>query len=761
LEQVVSFLFKYKEAIFSKGQFSFGAHPSLLLILAIVLVMAGLIYFIYSKRLSQLSQISRALLMVLRVSLFGLILFCLMRPVIVVPSVLPQSSFVAVLMDDSASMKIPDENGQTRLQAVKNLMARDGQMFTSLSDKFKIRLFKFSNAAERAEDAAQLKGEGTETNLESSLEQVTRELAGVPLSGLVLVTDGAETRTGDLTALLGDLRSRGLPVFTVGAGQPALETDVELVRVMAARRVLVGSTVSAELQMRASGIKNRPVRIDLSEDGRLLRSDTVQLKGIDATEVVRVNFNPSTAGLHKYTFSVPPMDGELVTDNNSQEILIQVNDSHPRVLYVEGEPRWEYGKLRAAMAEEKNVLLVSLLRSAEGKFYRQGIDTPDELTAGFPKTEEELFKFDAVILGNIEATFFAFEQLKNLEQFVSRRGGALLCLGGSKAFDPGGYANTPIADLSPVYLGGKPKAEGETQSFKARPSERGKDHPIVRLSSQPELNLKAWDDLPAITLPEVFTNLKPGASVILEAHSKLDKNLVVPLLVEERYGRGRTLALLASDTWRWRMMLETKNTSFEAFWKNLTRYLVESVGRPMEVATERTSYGDGEPVQIRATMMDRKFLSISDAEVHARVTAPSGKITEVNLTADLARGAEGYTAALVPDEEGIYKIEASARKTSRETDGRSAEASFLVGPINREAFGAAQNRDLLKRIAAETGGAYYPLAKSADLVDDLTHVEGTNSVRETRDLWDMPINFLLLVGLASAEWFIRKRKGLA
>src|SRR5262249_47983329 len=158
-------------------------------------------------------------------------------------------------------------------------------------------------------------------------------------------------------------------------------------------------------------------------------------------------------------------------------------DTHPKVLYVEGEPRWEYGKVRAAMAEEKSVVLVSLLRSAEGKFYRQGIEAPEELVTGFPKTEEELFKYDAVMIGSVEATFFAFERLRNLEQFVSRRGGTLLCLGGSKAFDAGGYANTPMADLLPLYLGGQLKAEGESQTFKARPSDRQQDHPAVRLQN--------------------------------------------------------------------------------------------------------------------------------------------------------------------------------------------------------------------------------------------------------------------------------------
>src|SRR5262249_47855799 len=289
-------------------------------------------------------------------------------------------------------------------------------------------------------------------------------------------------------------------------------------------------------------------------------------------------------------------------DNNSQEILVQVDDNHPKVLYVEGEPRWEYGKIRGGMAEEKNVVLVSLLRSADGKYYRQDVENGDELSGGFPKSEEDLFKYDALMIGSVEATFFTFEQLRQIEQFVSRRGGSLLALGGTRSLDGGGYADTPMADLLPVYLTGQAVEPGESQTFKAAPSERGREHPAAQLAEQVEANARAWEEMPAISLPETLTALKPGATVILDAHDVKDRNLTVPLLVEERYGRGRTFAFLASDTWRWRMMLEFSNKSFENFWRNLLRYVVQSARHRLEASTERTFYSKGEPVLIRAEL---------------------------------------------------------------------------------------------------------------------------------------------------------------
>lgn len=767
MEQVVSFLFNHRQALFSKSQFSFGARPSVLLIVALVAGLALLAYFLYAVPAVRLALRWRVALIALRCALVAVILFCVMRPVIVVPSVIPQSSYAAVLMDDSASMKLTDDGTHTRLETVKQLMSANSPFYSALSDKFKLRAYKFSTTADRVQNASELSGSGDQTNLTSALDQASRESAGLPMSGIIVISDGAnnagasdDDRSSSLSNTLASLRSRGLPVFVIGVGPDSLEGDVELVRATAPRRALAGSPVTSELLIRASGAR-KSVTVDLSEDNHVMRTQEVPVQG-DATTVARVTFTPSSPGLHRYTLTARPPSDDPIPDNNSQELVIDVVDWKPKVLYIEGEPRWEYAKLRESVAEEKNIQLVSVLRSADGKFYRQGIENADELVNGFPKSEEELFKYDAVIIGSIEATFFTFDQLKAVEQFVSRRGGTLVALGGPKSFNAGGYGTTPLADLLPIYLSGSKETSTESQTFKAAPADRGRDHPAARLVDQPDANAKAWDQMPAITLPEIISETKPGASIILEARSTKEKNQVRPLLVEERYGRGKTMALLASDTWRWRMMLEFKDKSFETFWRNLLRYTVESAPRPVEASTERSFYGTGEQMRIRAEVADEKFIKIADAAVSAHITSPSGHAVDVQMKQTVEGGFEGYAGSFRPEEDGLYRVEVTARRAGSKNPALApALTSFIVGPLNREAREAAQNRELLKRIASETGGGYYTAAQTDKLIEDITHKEGAGSIRVPYDLWDMPINFLLIVGLAAGEWFIRKRKGLA
>ena len=337
-------------------------------------------------------------------------------------------------------------------------------------------------------------------------------------------------------------------------------------------------------------------------------------------------------------------------------------------------------------------------------------------------------------------------------------------MAGGRSFDAGKYANTPIGDLLPFILDDRIDGSEvmEPGSWKAALTQRGAKHAITRLADTREQSAKEWEGLPAITIPEYLTATKPGATVILEAHNTKDKARTVPLLAEQRYGRGRTMALLTSDTWRWRMQLESKNTSHENFWRQTLRYLVSNTPNPIEVISERDVYAASDPVRIRSEVHDKKFEAIKDATVTARITKPSGQSVEMpmnfNFPAESA-DANDYQAEYKPDEQGLYKIELTAKKGG--TTLGTAQSSFLVTELNREFHDAAQNVELLKRIAAETGGKYFPLSKANDLLEELNYLEGKNSERVSLDLWDMPINLLLLLGLASAEWFLRKRKGLA
>jgi uncharacterized membrane protein len=558
------------------------------------------------------------------------------------------------------------------------------------------------------------------------------------------------------------LRARDIPVFTVGVGNTARPVDAELTRINMPRRVLVGSRVNIETYVGLSGYQATKVLLGVREDGRAIKTEEFNLRGND-TQAVNLEITPTTPGIHRYTVEVTPLDGELTIENNKQDALVDVISGPLRLLHVEGEPRWELGKIRESLAlNEKNIVLVSLQRTGENKFYRQGVGSEGELATGFPLTEEELFSYDGLVIGSVEAGFFTADQLRAIEAFVARRGGGLLAIGGRLAFDGGKYKGTTIEDLLPVSLTGGPTDDANSFAPVYKPvlTGAGQTHPITRLQDDRGANQKAWNELPPISVSEVLANVKPGASVLLEARRvEGSGSQSAPLLVQQRYGRGQTLALTASDTWRWRMRMDSKNNAHETFWRQMLRYVVSGTPQQIEIGSERDVYALDDTVNIVADIRDKRYNAVSDAHATARVTKPSGAIVDVPLTFTTLNSVNTYAGQFKADELGEHRIELTGTSTGLGT--LSAKSSVLVSDLNREYYSAAQNSDLLKRISAETGGKYYTPAEAQSLLDDLVYRQTPYSERVTKDLWDMPINFLLIVGLLSAEWFLRKREGLA
>jgi len=762
MDQLLQFFFKYKWSLFSKGDLQLAGRPAWIVILLVALALGGLVYFVYVRPHYRIAQGRQIALISLRVVLLSLMAFLLMRPVLVVSSVIPQSTSVAVVADASKSMDLKDENGQSRMEAMKNTLT--GKFSSDLDSKFKVRLHRFADTIDRVNGPGELSASGAATDITGALMEASKDTGGLPLSAVILMSDGGANTTADLSAALRDLRARNIPVYTVGYGSTKSFKDAEMVRVSTPRRVLVGSAVNAEVLLRVTGFGDGSpgkVIVAVSEDGRAVKTETVDVRGTEA-QAANIEFTPAAAGVHRYSFEIKNLDGEMTYENNVQEALIEVTDTRPKVLYIEGEPRWEYGKMRASLAKnEKNLILVSVLRSADGKFYRQGVESGEELESGFPKTEEDLFGYQGLMLGSMEANFFNYEQLKMIEQFVARRGGGFIALGGTRSFDAGRYANTPVAGMLPLDLDDRiEEAEMPAVSnFKAELTARGRTHAVTRLNEDRNLSAKAWEELPPITVPEVLPQIKPGATIILEARSLADRARTVPLLAEERYGRGRTLVLTASDTWRWRMMLDSKNTSHETFWRQLLRYLVSSTPGPIEVATEREVYHAGDTVTLRAEVNDKKFEIIKDAQVLARVTDPEGATEELVMTFGLGENSPDFRSEYRPTKNGLHRVEIIARQKGADI-GRAA-TSFFRSDKSREYNDARQNVELLKRIAAETGGKYFEGSKSGDVPEEVSYLEGKNSQKVSKDLWDMPFNLFLLVGLAAGEWFLRKRSGLA
>jgi len=757
LENLFRFLFKYPPLLFQQGDFSWGLSRPVLLAVVAAAAVAVLALLTYRGVAPTDRKIDRAVLVALRLAAVAVLLFCLFRPTLILKAAVPQQNFLGVLVDDSRSMSIADRDGQPRSAFVQEqLNGPTSPLLAALSQKFVVRFFRFSSSSDRVNAAGELKYGGTSTRLAPALDRARDELAGLPLAGLVMVSDGADTSDAAIDETLAGLKARSIPVFTVGVGQERFAHDVQVTRVETPRAVLKGTALVVDVVLSQTGYGGKTVPLSIEDDGRIVSTQEVTLPADGESATVKVRFTANEAGARLFRFKVPTQPDEQVTQNNARDALIQVNDRREKILYFEGEPRFEMKFIRRAVEEDKNLQVTILLRTAENKYWRGDVSSPDELIGGFPKTREELFSYRSVILGSVEAASFTPEQLRMLADFVSKRGGGLLMLGGRRAFAEGGWGGTPVGEVLPVVI--EQSNEKYFSEISAKPTRAGVSFPVTQVAGDERASNAKWNDLPPVSMVNSVRESKPGATVLLTGVDNRKQDQIV--LAYQRYGRGKAIALPIQDSWLWKMdaKIAVTDTTHAMFWRRLVRWLVDGVPEQVNVTTTTDRVEPGEAVKLAAEVLDPAYIEVNDSRVLARITSPTGKTTEVPVEWTVTRDGD-YRASFVPDESGIYDVQVSAERDQKQLGKASMHVRVSAG--DAEYFDAAMRAPLMKRIAEDTGGRFFTAASVASLPEAISYSGRGVTVVEERELWDMPALFIMLVGLVAAEWGYRRMRGLA
>jgi uncharacterized membrane protein len=759
------FLFKYPRVVFEQGDFTFAASRSMTLTVLLVAALAAAALITYRGISSEGPVRERLVLVLLRLGVLAVLIICLFRPTLVLRAAVPQQNFLGVIVDDSRSMTIADRDGLPRTDFVQKEFGAEGALHKALSDRFVLRHFKFSTAADRLNNVADLKYGGTSTRLGSALERARDELSGLPLAGLVMITDGADTSDEALDESIAALKARSIPVFTVGVGQQEFERDIQITRVETPRATLKGTSLAVDVVVTQTGYGGDTVPLQVEDDGRIVSSQQVRLPADGESATVRVNFTATDGGPRVFRFKIPSQENEQVAQNNTRDALVEVHDRVEKVLFMEGEPRFEYKFIGRAVQDDKNLQVVRLLRTAEDKYYRQDIGKADELAAGFPKTREELFQYRALILGSVEAASFSPDQLRMLADFVSKRGGGLLMLGGRRSFAEGGWAGTPVAEVLPVEFDANAARGNAPEYFShlnVRPTRAGATYPVTQLAATEQESTAKWNDMPAVSTVNAVRAVKPGATALLTGTGEDRREQIV--LAFQRYGRGRAMAFPIQDSWLWQMDAEVAvdDMTHEMFWRRMVRWLVDGVPEHVGIATAVDRVDPGEPIKLTAEVVDPAFVEVNDAQVITEVRAPSGKVSELKLEWTVTRDGE-YRGTFVPDEVGTYEVKTTATRFkdgATQTLGSSViHARASAG--DSEYFDAAMRASLLTRISEETGGRFFTAADARSLPEAISYTGRGVTVVEERDLWDMPVLLILLLSIIAAEWGYRRVRGLA
>ena len=756
-------LFRYPVAVFSKGQFVLlSAWPGWILLVLIVLACGGLAVLV-RLRLKDAAPAMRGgrawTVWGMQSALVSLLLLLLWQPAIRVAELSSQQNIIAVVVDDSHSMAIADSDGKARETAA--VTALQNGVIDGLQKRFQTRLYRLGDGLKQIKDLKEVASAETATHLGEGLKQLAEETSDLPVGAVVLLSDGGENAQGAGGSTIGlqaleALHNRRLPVHTIGFGKTESEHDVEMQDVGVVANAVANARVTATVSFTQFGYPGQPATVTVREGDKMIAAQPVTLAANGVIQTQPMTFSAGAAGAKNLRFSVEPLQGEENLANNALTRPMLVRDTKRRILYIEGEPRWEFKFIRRAEEDDPTVQLVTMLRTSENKIYRQGIKDPGELADGFPTRAEELFGYSGIIIGSVDSDYFTPLQQELLREYVDRRGGGILFLGGRSSLSDGGWGASSLNDLLPTFL---PSGRNNfhRNSATVELTSDGVDSPITRLLDDPGKNAERWKKLTYLADYQDPGAPKPGATVLAvmnAAHHKL------PLLITQSYGHGRTAVMATGGTWRWQMSEALGDPSHDLFWQQLLRWLIADSPGPVSAAMPSRTLMDEGHVKLTAQVRDLQFQPASDAHVTAHVVGPQG--VDALLDMQPSQDTPGlYEADWTAEKPGSYIAEVTAEAPGAKTQelGRDALTFERENGV-AENFHTTQNQHLLEQLAEQTGGRYWKTSELKDLPRDISYSEAGISVRTTKELWDMPIVFLLLLGLPIAEWLLRRKWGV-
>jgi hypothetical protein len=542
-------------------------------------------------------------------------------------------------------------------------------------------------------------------------------------------------------------------VHTVGFGSVDRTRDVELEDVSIASSAIANARLTATVSLKQNGFSGEKATLTVRDGDKTLATREITLPPNGVLQTEQLYFSAGEAGAKSLRFEIEPLAGEENPNNNTMTRPVLVTDAKRRILYVEGEPRWEFKFIRRAEDDDPTVQIVSMLRTSENKIYRQGISDPGELADGFPVRPENLFDYAGIIIGSVDADYFTPLQQELVREYVDRRGGGVLFLGGRSSLSDGGWGASSMNDLLPTFL---PPGRNNfhRNSATVELTAAGVDSPITRLLDDPAKNADRWKKLTYLADYEDAGSPKPGATVLAQmnvGHHKL------PLLITQNYGHGRTAIMATGGTWRWQMSEALGDPSHDLFWQQLLRWLVADSPGPVTASIPRHVLMDEGHVQFSVQVRDHQFQPTSDAHVTASIAGPEGTNALIDLTP--SRDTPGlYQAEWTAEKPGAYLAEVRAESRGNQPQELGSDVlTFQREDGIAENFHVEQNRTLLEQISSETGGRYWEPSDLKNLPRDIAYSEAGISVRTTNELWNMPIVFVLLLGLPIAEWLLRRK----
>ena len=717
------------------------------------LALAAAVWGAYWRALPVESGVRRAVLASLRAGAVLAVAALLARPVRVLEWEEGRQRKVAVVLDRSRSMGFKDV-GTTRWE--QGLRVIDEVVVPAVRQAGLVpELLLFDQGAEWA-GGTEWRGrhpEGVQSDLGLAVEQA---LIPPDVDGVLLLSDGAATRTESNTRAAMALMESGIPLVAVGVGSETGERMVGIRKVELPPDAAPKQGFQVQVQLETSGDGEFPGgELLLYRDGLL--ADSKKIPGGSGARSWLESFavREEEEGLRRYRveLQVPEKKGVLLGRNQMGGEVRIAAEKEFRVLFVQGALTWDFKFLSRALADDPVVKMTGLSRTSEKSVFRQNVAEEGELENGFPDRVEDLSKFRVVVLSGMRPTDFLPAQQEALSRFCRELGGGVLLVGGAGTFG-GEWQGSILEKLLPVRFDRNPGVRGVDQPFHLMLTPDAlRMEPFQIVSSGG--NAEAWARVPAFDQYGSVAGAKPGALVLAEHERDVGPEGRRILMAAQRFGAGRSVVLCVQNFWRWRLAKDAVPEQFDRFWRQLLRWIGEGAALEWRVSFPAQNLRAGG--EIRAQIEYAGEMGEGARRVRVQVQDPAGD--EV-LSQELDPAGGLREIRFRSEKPGDYRIQVVEVETGRKMAERSVEAVEVVEELQK----TARDMETLRQWAALGKGEAYraeDLKNPSDLAGGLGKVaQYRESRRERRSVglnaWVFCGVLILLLG----EWALRRRWNL-
>jgi hypothetical protein len=712
-------------------------------ILALVLVVAAstaIAFVLYRRTSPTLPLRLRVILGIIRWLAAFLLLALVLDPTLRLARTTSRAPVVAVLVDASRSMAHPAPDGKANALET----ALSAGFLDQLERKADVKYFAFSDiAAPLTREAAVRPGAaGSRTDVAGGIARALEALDAKP-SALVLVTDGAANYGEDALHFCSALK---IPVYPISLARPQLTPDISVDRVETNETAYAGSRVPVAVYLSGRSAPVGSTTLVIADSTGQVLSQAVVVPESGARQRFVAELDAGQVGLHGFTATLAPFDGEEVTANNSLSFSINVVEGKIKVTVVAPHPSWDFAFTRRNLESDPNLELAVVFSPGSAMAIKSKLVTNDLRRA--IAASDVVMVLPGARLGPASG---------DLQQAVWKGGAALLVA-------PDATADVAEA-MNPLVVAGSPQG---TALFGPELAEGGVEHGVLDVDGA--RGGRIWSSLPPVPVDRSVTGVKPEATVLLWGVDSSQPGQSgggsrvgdVPMLAVMRHGLGRVAALAGSEMWRWDIVprgFGMEEPAFRYLLAGCVRWLTEGEEtKRLALSTTKSDYLWGEPVAVLARVVSDDLRPLAGAEVETRIrSGDDGAVALRTVMTERSAGSQSQVADLLPP--GRYTVAAAARINGEIYAEDTAR--FSISGRGLEDTGFDGDDVLLREIAEATGGRAYGPDQAGDLADDLNpgRVIAT-TYKDLRLRINVP-TFLVLAGLLGIEWLVRRRKLLA